>query len=57
LALTQAHLATLLGLSRQRTHALLHQLEQRMALQLKYGRIEMIDLEALRQVIADNEVE
>jgi CRP-like cAMP-binding protein len=57
LALTQAHLATLLGLSRQRTHALLHQLEQRKALQLKYGRIEMIDLEALRQVIADNEVE
>jgi CRP/FNR family cyclic AMP-dependent transcriptional regulator len=56
-ALTQAHLATLLGLSRQRTHALLHQLEQRKALQLKYGRIEVIDLDALRQVIADSEAE
>lgn len=54
---TQAHLATLLGLSRQRTHALLHQLEQRKALQLKYGRIEVIDLDALRQVIADSEAE
>jgi hypothetical protein len=54
---TQAHLATLLGLSRQRTHALLHQLEQRKALKLKYGRIEVIDLDALRQVIADSEAE
>jgi CRP/FNR family cyclic AMP-dependent transcriptional regulator len=56
-ALTQAHLATLVGLSRQRTHALLHQLEQRSALELKYGRIEVIDLDALRQVIADSEAQ
>jgi CRP-like cAMP-binding protein len=54
-ALTQLQLASLVGLSRQRTHALLHQLEQRKALRLSYGRITVHDLGALRQVIADSE--
>ncbi len=56
-ALTQSHLAAMIGLSRQRTHALLHQLEQRKAVRLNYGRITVIDLDALRQVITDSELE
>lgn len=56
-ALTQSHLAAMISLSRQRTHALLHQLEQRKAVRLNYGRITVIDLDALRQVITDSELE
>jgi len=56
-ALTQSHLAAMISFSRQRTHALLHQLEQRKAIRLNYGRITVIDLDALRQVITDSEAE
>jgi CRP/FNR family cyclic AMP-dependent transcriptional regulator len=56
-ALTQSHLAAMISFSRQRTHALLHQLEQRKAVRLNYGRITVIDLDALRQVITDSEAE
>ncbi len=54
-ALTQAHLAAMISLSRQRTHALLHELEERQAVRLNYGRITVIDLDALSRVIADSE--
>lgn len=54
-ALTQAHLAAMISFSRQRTHALLHELEVRQAVRLHYGRITVVDLDALRRVIAQSE--
>ncbi len=56
-ALTQAHLAAMISFSRQRTHALLHQLERRQAVRLSYGRITVVDLEGLRRVIAESEAQ
>ena len=55
--LTQADLAKMLSLSRQRTSALLHQLEQKGVITLKYGHLLVKDLESLRKIIASNDVE
>ena len=54
-ALTQAQLAAMINFSRQRTHALLHELEQRQAVSLSYGRIRVVDLDALRRIVVDSE--
>lgn len=54
-AVTQATLASMLSLSRQRTHALLHQLEATGAIQLSYGRILVCDLAILRRIMAESE--
>jgi CRP-like cAMP-binding protein len=56
-ALTQAHLAAMISFSRQRTHSLLHELEVRQAVRLHYGRITVVDLDALRRVIAQSEAQ
>ena len=53
--LTQAHLASMISLSRQRTNALLQQLQECGALQLEYGRIRINDINTLRKVIAESE--
>lgn len=48
--LPQEQLALLLGVSRQTINKALHALEQRGWLRLRYGTIELLDLEALRAV-------
>ena len=53
--LTQMHLATMLSLSRQRTHALLHQLVSHGAIELRYGSIVILSVAALRDIIAKSE--
>lgn len=55
--LTQATLASMLSLSRQRTNALLHQLEDEGAITLQYGKILVLDLAILRKIIVQNEPE
>ena len=47
--LSQSALASMLSLSRQRTHQLLHKMEKEGALSLAYGRIVVHNLVALRQ--------
>jgi CRP-like cAMP-binding protein len=49
--LSQSTLASMLSLSRQRTHQLLHMLEQDGAVSLSYGRITIRDLTVLRKVM------
>ncbi|UUC95032.1 MULTISPECIES: Crp/Fnr family transcriptional regulator [Comamonas] len=51
LRLGQATLASMLSLSRQRTHQLLHKLEQDGAISLAYGRIVVRDLSCLQRVM------
>lgn len=55
--LTQTDLAKMLSLSRQRTSALLHQLERAGVVTLKYGCLLVKDLESLRKIIEGNDVE
>jgi len=55
--LTQVDLAKMLSLSRQRTNALLHQLENKGVIALKYGHILVHDLESLRRVAASNDID
>ncbi len=47
--LSQSALASMLSLSRQRTHQLLHKMEKEGALSLAYGRIVLRDLVVLRK--------
>ncbi len=49
--LSQSALASMLSLSRQRTHQLLHKLEKDGAVSLAYGRIVLRNLAVLRQVM------
>lgn len=49
--LSQSALASMLSLSRQRTHQLLHKLENEGAVSLAYGRIVLRNLAVLRQVM------
>ncbi len=49
--LSQSALASMLSLSRQRTHQLLHMLEKEGAVSLSYGRITIRDLTVLRKVM------
>ena len=49
--LSQSALASMLSLSRQRTHQLLHKLEKDGAVSLAYGRIVLRNLVVLRQVM------
>ena len=49
--LSQSALASMLSLSRQRTHQLLHKLEKDGAISLAYGRIVIRDIPALRRIM------
>lgn len=55
--LTQADLAKMLNLSRQRTSALLHQLEQQGVITLQYGGLRVHKLASLRAIIARHDTE
>jgi len=54
-AITQATLASMLSLSRQRTNALLHQLQTAGAIELTYGHILVRDLAILRRIMVESE--
>lgn len=54
--LSQTDLARMLSLSRQRTSALLHQLEEQGIITLQYRHILVHDLASLRKVIASNDI-
>ena len=50
ITVSQEQLAMMLGISRQTTNQLLKNLEAQGALQLRYGEIEILDLEKLREL-------
>jgi CRP/FNR family transcriptional regulator, cyclic AMP receptor protein len=55
--LSQSALASMLSLSRQRTHQLLHKLENDGAIELAYGRIVIRNVSALRRIMDIHETE
>lgn len=49
LAISQEELGRLVGLSRQNTNRALHELEEAQLLQVRYGSVNVLDLDGLRQ--------